>query len=112
MISTPTSTADRIKKARTDAGLTQQQLADKVGVHVASPRNWEAGSTPRDAMMEKIAEACGVTADYLRDGAEDQPAVRPGEVLDLDALLKEIEEKLASHLNLPVERVKVTVEIS
>lgn len=40
----------RIRDARERAGLTQQQLADKVGATRTSVGNWEAGVWPRNSV--------------------------------------------------------------
>ena len=49
-------TGDAIRVARTDAGLTQQQLADLVGVTKAAVSEWErGGSMPRIVHQVKIA---------------------------------------------------------
>lgn len=104
------STAIKIKTARHAKNLTQQQLADATQVHVASVRNWEAGSTPRDAMLEKIADVLGVSVDYLRD--EEDEVAASAEGYDFDVLLRDLAEKMATQLRVPVERVKVVATIS
>jgi putative transcriptional regulator len=39
----PTLSADEVRTIRMDAGLTQQQLADRIGVSVDTVRSWEQG---------------------------------------------------------------------
>jgi transcriptional regulator with XRE-family HTH domain len=52
-----------LRKAR---GLTQQQLADKVGVHVVQLRRYEAGrAQPTLDVLKHIAIALSVSADAL-----------------------------------------------
>lgn len=62
---------DRIKDARERAGLTQTQLAEKVGVRYQSVQQWEAGATsPARAKMVKIAAALGVTVAFIEYGMD------------------------------------------
>lgn len=62
------STGDRIAKARKAAGLTQAQLADKVGRARTAITNYEAGLREPDAQaLEAIAGALGVTVQSLED---------------------------------------------
>ena len=56
----------RIKIARKRAGLTIRDLADKIEVSPTTIQNIESGKVdPRMSTMQKIAEACGVSADKL-----------------------------------------------
>ncbi|MBR3181818.1 MAG: helix-turn-helix transcriptional regulator [Eggerthellaceae bacterium] len=58
-----------IKAARTDAGLTQEQLARKVkGVTAADIGRYERGEAePTQQVVKDIAKACGVTQKSLLD---------------------------------------------
>ncbi len=52
----------RIFYWRTKAGLTQQGLADKVGVSDAAVSMWESEkATPGTVNLAAIADACGVS---------------------------------------------------
>jgi transcriptional regulator with XRE-family HTH domain len=64
--------ASRIRQARIDKGISQAKLAELTEVSPTSAAAWEASAVPRDAMIEKIAAALDVTADYLRDGEPEQ----------------------------------------
>ena len=60
--------ADNLKRLRTDAGLTQSELAKKVGVTRATVTQWETGwSQPRMGAVERLAEAFGVSISELVD---------------------------------------------
>ena len=66
---------DNIKKARLDAGLTQLEVAEKLGVAQAQYARWEnGGRNPKDETVKKLAEIFGVTFDKLQgrnDGLDD-----------------------------------------
>lgn len=54
--------ADRIEHFRARAGLSQSELARKVGVQPSAVANWKAGlAEPRQPTIAAIAVACGVT---------------------------------------------------
>lgn len=58
--------SENLRRLRTEAGLTQQQMADKVGIPYRSWQNWENGSRePRIAALKTIAKALGVSVDEL-----------------------------------------------
>jgi transcriptional regulator with XRE-family HTH domain len=70
--------AHRLTTARKERGLTQQTLADRVGVHVTQIRRYEAGTnTPNLDVLRNIAVALSVSIDSLafddhdRDPDED-----------------------------------------
>jgi transcriptional regulator with XRE-family HTH domain len=51
---------------RKQKGMTQQQLAERIGVHVAQIRRYEAGtSQPTLDVVRSLAVALGVSADEL-----------------------------------------------
>lgn len=64
-----------VKKNRLDAGLTQIEVANKLGVAQAQYARWEnGGRNPKDETVEKLAEIFGVTFDKLQgrnDGLDD-----------------------------------------
>lgn len=66
----PVSIGERIRDARRTAGLSQVDLAVKVGVSQPAVANWESGvHDPRRLMLARIADALGVSADWLASGA-------------------------------------------
>jgi transcriptional regulator with XRE-family HTH domain len=57
---------DRLAALRKQKGLTQQALADRVGVHVIQIRRYEGGKTqPTLEVIRNLAVALGVSADAL-----------------------------------------------
>lgn len=58
--------AERLKKARIDAGLTQQQLADALEITLRNYQRYEAGETePSLYNLITISITIGVSADQL-----------------------------------------------
>jgi transcriptional regulator with XRE-family HTH domain len=59
----------KIATRRREAGLTQQGLADALGVTQAAVANWENGRRcPPVKTLRKVAEALGCTIAELIDG--------------------------------------------
>ena len=53
---------ERIRRWRLIAGITQADLAARLGVSRPAVCQWESGETePRQTNLEKVAEACGVS---------------------------------------------------
>jgi transcriptional regulator with XRE-family HTH domain len=65
----PLSIGDRIRAVRKGRGLSQADLAARVGVTQPAVANWESGvHDPRRLMLAKIAETLEVSADWLASG--------------------------------------------
>lgn len=66
---------ENIKKARLKAGLTQKEVAEKMGIQQPNYGQWERGiRKPKLETLEKLAEIFGTTVDALKgrdDGLED-----------------------------------------
>lgn len=56
---------EKLKAARIAAGLTQAQLAEKVGCSQHHISRWEEGREPRALTLKKLAEALGCSMDDL-----------------------------------------------
>lgn len=57
---------NHIKTARKAAGLTQAELAQKIGVTQGNLSAWETGRwEPEAATLKKLAETLGCSTDYL-----------------------------------------------
>lgn len=75
---------DRIKQFRTAQGLTQQQLADKVGVTQTAVAAWECGKrgVPKGNNLLKLAQALSLEANELLGASIDAP-ILPSEEFQL-----------------------------
>lgn len=60
------SISENIKRARKNAGLTQKQLADAIGVYPKDVSRWERGErTPAADYIKKICITLKLSADDL-----------------------------------------------
>ena len=63
--------SEKVKKARVDSGLTQAELADKVGITVRSIYDYEHKDVlPKKYTLYKLARELGVSVAYLLDDEE------------------------------------------
>jgi transcriptional regulator with XRE-family HTH domain len=66
----------RLKKARQASGLTQVELASKVGAYQSKYKNWETDINEPDIQtINKLADTLGVSADWLL--GRDEPPAKP-----------------------------------
>ena len=82
------TTGARIKRARKAAGLTQTELAQKIGVKCAAIHKYESGlvvNLKRDT-IDNLATALNVKPSYLLCIDEESPAISE----DDKALLEEV----------------------
>lgn len=57
---------DRLREARINKGLTQEQLAKEIGVAKSTLTGYEKGNREPDVFkIKKIIEALGIDAEYL-----------------------------------------------
>lgn len=57
---------EKIRQARTDAGVSQAELAERIGVYQKDVCRWETGArTPSLEAFTKICRALNVSADAL-----------------------------------------------
>ena len=87
---------EKIRRLRTAHGITQVELAHRLGVSKQSVSNWESNNIqPSIELLEKIADLFGVTTDYLL-GREDL------QVLDVSGLTA----PQVAHLQMLVEDLR------
>lgn len=61
--------SERLKKSRKSAGLTQEELATRIGVERSSVGKYESTSTiPSPDVLARISKELNVTTDYLLTG--------------------------------------------
>jgi len=66
---------DRLKQCRTSKGLSQNDLAKLVEVHVTNISRYERGENkPTTQVLSKLANALDTTTDYLMSGSSDELA--------------------------------------
>jgi transcriptional regulator with XRE-family HTH domain len=62
--------AQRLKKARTGKGLSQTELGKLAGIHYTQIGRYEnKGAQPSAEVLAKLANALGVSSDYLTNGS-------------------------------------------
>ena len=71
---------DKIKTLRKREGLSQEELASRLGLTRQAVSRWETGdATPDTAVVVALSEMFGVSTDYLlKDSVEEVPVSVPG----------------------------------
>jgi len=94
----PMSFPERLAALRKEYGFTQQQMADKIGMHVSQLKRYEAGSSqPTIEVFRRIALALNVSADMLlfevdERGPDDRLKLQFEAVTHLDEKAREAVE--------------------
>ena len=85
---------DRLAKAREYSGMDQAELARRIGVKLATLRNWEADrSEPRANRLSMLSGLLGVSIIWLMTGEGDgAPEAEPAGAGDLGEVLAELRE--------------------
>ena len=84
--------AERLKELRKAKEWSQQQLATEAGVHYTHIGRYERGqAVPATETLRKLAEAFGVSLDFLVDGSTDEVAKATFEDRDLLRQFKELQ---------------------
>lgn len=109
----------RIAFLRKEKGLTQEELANHMGISPQAVSKWENDQTcPDISALPKLARLFGVTVDELLEGRETLPAARvlpPEERKDIKDMLLRITVDSAEgdriRVNLPMALVEIAMEI-
>jgi transcriptional regulator with XRE-family HTH domain len=95
---------DRLKQARGNKGLSQNELANAIGVHVTNISRYERGENrPTTDVLTKLANALDTTSDFLMNGSTNEAADSNISDKELLSLFKKIS-------GLPTERKKMVKE--
>ena len=79
---------DRIALARKQAGLSQEQLGEKLGVSRQAVSKWESGqNNPDVAYLAEMCRLFGVSSDWLLLGQETEQASAPTRCPDCQAIV-------------------------
>ncbi|APX72890.1 helix-turn-helix domain-containing protein [Companilactobacillus allii] len=79
---------NRLKLLRQNLGLTQQEVANKIGVSRASYSHMENGrNEPDNETLIKLSNFFGVSTDYLLGNDETPKWATPKDILDLKDFL-------------------------
>lgn len=98
-----------LKRIRKEKGITQEQLADKVGVSPQAVSKWEFSSYPDPQLLPKIADYLGVTIDELFGRApEKEISVAERAMLEIYDM-KQISENDRKRLEYTYELVRASV---
>ena len=92
---------EHLKNARKQCRMTQQEVADAIGVVQSAYKNYEQGNRePKGDTVVKLANLFHVTTDYLlgRDTGEPEPIDQLERKFNMTALEKKI---LDNYLALP-----------
>lgn len=91
------TTGDRIRKARLQAGMTQKELADKVGVKFSAIHKYETGMVKnlKRETIAALAEALNVKPSWLMCMDDDNMELR-GQMRDELRLLYDVAEDAPS----------------
>jgi len=93
-MSTPHDIGTRVRATRRQRGMTQDELADKVGVSRSAVAQWETGRAGQvTGNLSRIAGVLDVNVEYLMYGDDKRAAgdVRQGDELALLRLYRECE---------------------
>ncbi len=91
---------DRIAEARTAAGMTQRDLAGRLGVREATIVKWENGeSAPGGKRLTTTAGVLGVGLSWLMVGHGDEPIERDDPVHDAKNAIADVRGRLTDALD-------------
>lgn len=77
----------RMRAARERAHLTQQEVADQMGVAWRQAQKWDSGKVlPRPSRIPEIAEVLGVDPSYLQDPIDEHTVDRTARIVQENAV--------------------------
>lgn len=108
---------NRIQKFRKENGLTQEELAEKLGVSAQAVSKWENdASCPDISLLPQLCRILGITTDELLSGKTETVTLVPtAQRKGLDELTMRIRVNNSEgdkvKVNLPMSLVKLGMEI-
>lgn len=85
--------SERLKSLRKQRNLSQSELGELVDVHYTHIGRYERGSSrPAADTLNRLAQALGVSGDYLLEGSNEQAAVARFEDRELLTQFQEIQQ--------------------
>lgn len=108
---------NRIAKFRKAKGMTQEELANKLGVSSQAVSKWENdASCPDIGLLPQLSRVLGVTTDELLTGKNDEVKLVPEEERkDMSELILRVKVDSAEgdkiRVNLPMTLVKIGLEM-
>ncbi len=108
---------NRIAKYRKEKGLTQEALANRMGVSSQAVSKWETdASCPDISALPQLCKILGITADELLTGKNDEVKLVPPEKRkNFDDLTFRVKILSAQgdkvRVNLPMTLVKIAMEV-
>ena len=111
------SIGKRIARLRKEKGMSQENLAEKIGVSAQAVSKWENDqSCPDISLLPRLTKLLGVTADELLTGESDQVKLLPENqrkpLEELTLRIKVLSNKGDKvRVNLPMPLVKVALEM-
>lgn len=89
----PNGFAERLRELRKQKGLSQTELGERVEVHYTHIGRYARGvSRPAADTLKRLADALGVSGDYLLEGAVEEAARARFEDRELLQQFQEIEK--------------------
>lgn len=111
------SIGNRIAKYRKAKGLTQEELANRVGVSSQAVSKWENdASCPDISLLPQLCQTLGISSDELLIGKTNEVRLLPAQHRkSLDALTLRVRVDSAEgdkvRVNLPMSLVKIALEM-
>ena len=108
---------NRITKYRKEKGMTQEELANKLGVSSQAVSKWENDtSCPDIFLLARLCALLGITTDELLTGKSDAVKMVPAEQRKpFDQLVMRVKVNSSDgdrvRVNLPMPMIKVCMEI-
>lgn len=91
--STATGFAERLRELRRQKDFSQSDLGERIGVHLTHISRYERGlSRPTADTLKRLADALGVSGDYLLEGATDEAAKARFEDRELLRRFQEVQD--------------------